>query len=71
MKKGIIISFEGIDGCGKTTQAKLFEKYLRKKREKTIYLYEPGGTETGEKIRKLLLSEDRNIDMWTELFFLI
>jgi len=68
MKKGIIISFEGIDGCGKTTQAKLFEKYLREEGGKTIYLYEPGGTETGEKIRKLLLSKDRNIDIWTELF---
>jgi len=64
----MIISFEGIDGCGKTTQAKLFEKYLREKGEKTVLLYEPGGTEIGKKIRKLLLSRDKNIDRWTELF---
>ena len=68
MKKGTIISFEGIDGCGKTTQAKLFEKYLKEEGEDAIYLYEPGCTEIGEKIRKLLLSTDKNVNIWTELF---
>mgnify|MGYP001177790624 FL=1 len=68
MKKGLIISFEGIDGCGKSTQAKLFEKYLKENGEKTILLYEPGGTVIGEKIRKLLLNNKSNIDKWTELF---
>ncbi len=68
MRKGIIVSFEGIDGCGKTTQAKLFEKYLKEKGEETILFHEPGGTEIGEKIRKLLLANGSNVDKWTELF---
>ena len=38
MKKGIIVSFEGIDGCGKTTQAKLFYNYLREKKIDCVYL---------------------------------
>lgn len=68
MKNGLIISFEGIDGCGKTTQAKLFEKYLKEKGERVISFYEPGSTEAGEKIRKLLLKSSKKIDKWTELF---
>ena len=68
MKKGIIVSFEGIDGCGKTTQAKLFYNYLREKKIDCIYLYEPGSTEIGEKIRNLLLDSKKFIYHWCELF---
>lgn len=68
MKKGIIVSFEGIDGCGKTTQAKLFYNYLKEKNYNCIYLYEPGSTEIGEKIRNLLLDSKNFICHWCELF---
>lgn len=67
-KKGIIISFEGIDGCGKSTQAKLFCKYLYSKGLNPVLLNEPGGTYTGEKIRKILLDSKNNICPLTELF---
>ncbi|MCM8829527.1 MAG: dTMP kinase [Candidatus Omnitrophica bacterium] len=67
-KRGIIISFEGIDGCGKSTQAKLFCKYLDKKGLDYVFLNEPGGTYTGEKIRKILLDSKNNICPLTELF---
>ncbi len=54
--KGIFISFEGIEGTGKTIQSKLLYEYLTKKGYKVILTGEPGGTQIGEKIRELLLS---------------
>ncbi|MCX8082913.1 MAG: dTMP kinase [bacterium] len=68
MRKGIIVSFEGIDGCGKSTQAKLFCKYLHKKGLDYVLLNEPGGTATGEKIRKILLDNRSKICPLSELF---
>ncbi|MCM8762473.1 MAG: dTMP kinase [Candidatus Omnitrophica bacterium] len=67
-KKGIIVSFEGIDGCGKSTQARLFCEYLDKNCLDYVLLNEPGGTYTGEKIRKILLDSKNNICPLTELF---
>ncbi len=68
MKKGIIISFEGIDGCGKTTLAKKFYKYLIKNNFNAVILHEPGNTSTGEKIRKILLDRDEKVNKFCELF---
>lgn len=70
-KKGLIISFEGIDGCGKTTQAGLFCEHLRKKGAKVLLLNEPGGTYTGERIRKILLDRKAEISPLCELFLYI
>lgn len=56
LKKGIFISFEGIEGTGKSTQAKLLADYLRKKGYKTLLTEEPGGTAISRDIRKVLLS---------------
>jgi len=67
-KKGIIVSFEGIDGCGKSTQAKLFCKYLESQGIDCVLLNEPGGTYTGEKIRKILLDSKNKIHPLSELF---
>jgi len=67
-KKGIIVSFEGIDGCGKSTQAKLFCKYLKRQGIDCVLLNEPGGTYTGEKIRKILLDSKNKIHPLSELF---
>lgn len=67
-KKGLIISFEGIDGCGKTTQAKLFYGRLKKKGMKVILLNEPGGTCAGDRIRKMLLDKKSEISPLCELF---
>jgi dTMP kinase len=49
------ISFEGIDGSGKTTQLKLLETHLRSQKLPVLLAREPGGTEVGESIRQILL----------------
>ncbi len=48
------ISFEGIDGSGKTTQLKRLERFLRTKTDRIVVFREPGGTAEGEVIRSLL-----------------
>ena len=58
----MFISFEGIDLCGKSTQAKLLYDYFKKKKKKVILVREPGGTYISEKIRDILLDKD-NHDM--------
>ncbi|MBI1912523.1 MAG: dTMP kinase [Deltaproteobacteria bacterium] len=66
---GFFITFEGIEGCGKTTQAELLKGYLEKKGKEVLKLREPGGTALGEKVRAILLnSEAEPIDPWAELF---
>jgi dTMP kinase len=52
---GLFISFEGIDGVGKSTQADLLEEHLRAAGKTVIRTLEPGGTELGQEIRHLLL----------------
>ena len=66
--KGVFISFEGIEGTGKSTQAKLLAKHMREKGYRVIQTMEPGGTNISMKIRELLLSPDsREMDHVTEL----
>lgn len=60
--KGKFITFEGAEGSGKSTQAKLLCNYLRQKGFPVIFVREPGTTVVGEKIRKILL-DPRNKDM--------
>ena len=61
-KSGVLISFEGIDGSGKSTQAKLLADFLQKKNYQVSYIREPGGTAISEAIRKILLDR-RNSGM--------
>lgn len=63
----MLISFEGIDGCGKTTQIDLLKKYLEKKNTAFHIFREPGGTVISEKIRNLLLHEMDEMNPVTEL----
>ncbi|MEY4451918.1 MAG: hypothetical protein RLZZ380_1039 [Actinomycetota bacterium] len=51
----MFISFEGIDGVGKSTQIRLAEEYLRNRGQNVLTTFEPGGTELGQEIRNLLL----------------
>lgn len=51
----MFISFEGIDGVGKSTQIRMAEEYLREQGKEVITTFEPGGTELGHEIRGLLL----------------
>ncbi len=69
MEKGKLITFEGIDGSGKTTQIRYLDDYLRSLGFSTLLLREPGGTRIGEGIRRLLLdSRFTEMTSETELF---
>ena len=57
MKKGLFITFEGIDGSGKTTQVKEFIRRLEIASIPFLLFREPGGTEIGEKVRRILLDK--------------
>jgi dTMP kinase len=52
----MFVTFEGIEGCGKTTQARLLYEWLLSKGESAVLTREPGGTPAGEEIRRLLLA---------------
>jgi len=54
-KRGIFISLEGVEGCGKSTQAKLLADYIEKLGYLIVLTHEPGGTPIAEKIREILL----------------
>ena len=56
MTRGKFITFEGIDGCGKTTQLRMLERYLRSHSICFTSTREPGGTELGTTIRAALLN---------------
>jgi dTMP kinase len=63
----VFITFEGIDGSGKSTQIRLLKSYLAKKDIKCHIFREPGGTEISEQIRSLLLHDTEEMDPVTEL----
>ncbi len=62
MKRGIFISFEGPDGCGKSTQIGLLGEYLREQGLDVVRVREPGGTPISEKIREIILDK-KNSEM--------
>ena len=65
-----IISFEGIEGVGKSTQIKLLNEYLGSKGLKTEILREPGSTVTGEMIRDILLNSKESLSSESELLLM-
>jgi dTMP kinase len=67
--KNKFISFEGIDGSGKTTQSKMLVDYLNNNNIKTIWTREIGGTDAGEKIRDLVINN--NLDNMSELLLIM
>jgi len=67
LRKGLFIVFEGPEGAGKTTQAKLLYRYLENKGYDVVLTREPGGTKLAEAIRKIILSPKMKIYPMTEL----
>lgn len=63
----MLISFEGIDGCGKSTQINFLKEFFDKQGFTYSIFREPGGTEISERIRSLLLHETEEMDPVTEL----
>ena len=63
MSKGRFITFEGIDGSGKSTQARLLSAYLKSKGIDVVLTREPGGSPGAEEIRRLLV--EGSPDRWT------
>ena len=61
-KRGIFVSFEGIDGCGKSTQVKILMDRFIEEGNECVLVREPGGTKISEDIRDILLS-NRNLDL--------
>lgn len=59
---GIFITFEGMDGVGKSTQIRFLSEYLKEQGRDILLIREPGGCAISEKIREILLSNE-NIDM--------
>ena len=71
LEKGNLITFEGIEGSGKSTQLHEVYKFLKKRKIKCIKTREPGGTRLAEKIRKLIIKDlKNNEDNLTELLLL-
>lgn len=68
---GIFITFEGIDGCGKTTQMNLLAEYLKSKGVEVVITREPGSKGIGEKIREILLNYDGEVSSNCESFLFL
>jgi len=62
----MFLSFEGIDGCGKTTQVELLEAYLETRDAEFVATREPGGTVLGEQLREIVLQGDK-VSPWAEV----
>jgi dTMP kinase len=64
--KGKFITFEGSEGCGKSTQSRMLFEHLKRKGFKAVYLREPGGVKISERIRELLLNPESKISPQAE-----
>lgn len=66
---GLFITFEGIDGAGKSTHIQWLTDYLKSKNIDVISTREPGGTDLGEQIRNMLLNQDMHVKTEALLMF--
>ena len=71
MSKGLFITFEGADGCGKTTQLNLLREYLQNNNFDVLVTREPGAKGLGEKLRDILLNYDGEVSSRCESFLFL
>lgn len=71
MERGLFITFEGADGCGKTTQMNLLAEYLKKYNYEVVLTREPGGKGLGERVREILLNYDGEVSDRCESFLFL
>ena len=71
MNKGLFITFEGADGCGKTTQIKMLKDYLENSGYDVVLTREPGAKGLGEKVREILLNYDGEVSDRCESFLFL
>lgn len=71
MKKGLFITFEGADGCGKTTQITMLKDYLENSGYDVVLTREPGAKGLGEKVREILLNYDGEVSDRCESFLFL
>lgn len=64
----MFITFEGPEGCGKSTHANRLKSFLEKKGHQVLLTREPGGTQVGKQIRDLLLNPESVLDETTEVY---
>lgn len=70
IRKGLFIVFEGLDGCGKTTQAQKLAGFLDERGVKYTYVREPGGTKVGNQLRAIILDPGTVLTRWGEVLLL-
>lgn len=67
---GLFIVLEGLDGCGKTTQAEKLARHLRDQGHEVLELKEPGGTGIGDRVREWFLDASQSLRPLTEAFLI-
>jgi len=67
MRRAFFLTFEGIDGCGKSTQAERLERALTERLFPVTHTFEPGGTMLGRKLRTILVHDELNLSLFSEV----
>jgi len=67
MPRNFFLTFEGIDGCGKSTQAERLKRALIDRHFSVTHTFEPGGTALGRKLRTILVHDELNMSLFSEV----
>lgn len=67
MRRAFFLTFEGIDGCGKSTQAERLKRALTERLFAVTHTFEPGGTMLGRKLRTILVRDELNLSLFSEV----
>jgi len=67
MRRPFFLTFEGIDGCGKSTQAERLKRALTERLFPVTHTFEPGGTMLGRKLRTILVHDELNLSPFSEV----